>query len=361
MTANSTSANSATPSGAKADLQGLELAEHHFGPLLHPTLAIQRAWTNYSTDRLQTTQKYRTVVSVSGKNSEEDSEEDEYDDYSDKAWLLNSIKACVPQIEEEMDLEEDTLLKCITILCNDTVLDDDDSRSTDHIVRIYSPTAPMCIDVHFQSHYRSRGSEVEWFYSIGYKIQRRLPATAGNVLLVKKDLCIVPPEVHTRNGWQTLCWGYYYDSDGNYGKSWRCVELGKVELHEEAVLDVHEALFGDLEKPAESDSEAVLAHQRSLVRGIRLLLAAVGIPYKVACTDDESDEESHGPILEGISGGWVGRGIRNACGLLLTRDAEEERKGASERQEEVKGEDDDDDDDDDEHYRSGDGDSDYGF
>lgn len=373
MSANS--ANSVDPSMAKTKLQGLELAEHHFGPLLRPTHATQSAWTNYSINRLQTNQKYRNIVSVSRKGSEGGSEEnsmevedgseedsgeddDEYDEYSDEAWLLDSVKAYVSQIEKEMNFENGILQKCITILWNETVLDDEDPRSTDHIVRIYSPTAPVYIDVHFQYYCRSRWSEVEWFYSIGYKIQRRPSATAGNALAIKNELKMSsPPDVHTRNGWQTLCWGYYDDSDGNYGKNWRRIECGQVELHEEGAVDVHEVLFGELEKPAESDSEATLAYHRSLIRGIRMLLAAVGISYQVACTDDERDKGPHDLMLEGLGDKWVGRAIRNACGLRLARDAEDEQKGAQGRQEELKGYDEDDDDDDDE----GDYDDDYGF
>ncbi|KAG1720406.1 hypothetical protein EDB19DRAFT_1647145 [Suillus lakei] len=333
------SANSTGPSAAKTDLQGLELAEDHFGPLLHPTRATQRAWTNYSVNRLETNQKYRTVI-VSGEDSEEDSEEDEYGygDEPDDVWLSNSIKACVSQLEEEMDLEAGTLLKCITILYDSTELDEEEPRSTESNVRIYSPTTPMYIDVHFKYHCRARMSEIEWFYSLGYKIQRRPPATAGDVCAIDKELGQGGlPDVHTHNGWQSICWGYYDDSNGNYGKNWRRVELGQIELYEEGVMDVHETLFGDLEKPATTDPEAMLAYRRSLVRGIRLLLAAVGLSYEVACTDDEIDVEPDRLMLEGLSDRWVGRGIRNACGIRLTRDAEKERKGAQQRREEAKG------------------------
>ncbi|KAG2143451.1 uncharacterized protein EDB93DRAFT_1088292 [Suillus bovinus] len=337
MSANN--ANSVDASAAKTNLQGLDLAQHYFGPLLRPTRATQTAWTNYSINRLQTNKKYRTVVSVSRKGSEngseggseEDSEEDEDD-----------VKAHVSEIEKEMNFENGFLQKCITILWNETELDDEDPRSTDHIVRIYSPTAPMYIDVHLQYYCRSRWSEVEWFYSLGYKIQRRPSATKGDAFSIKNELTMgCPPDVHKRNGWQTLCWGYYDDSDGNYGKNWRRIECGNVELHEQGVLDVHEALFGELEKPTETDSEAMLAYHRSLVRGIRMLLAAVGISYHVACADDESDKGPYDLMLEGLSDKWVGRCIRNACGLRLARDAEGERKGAQERQEEAKGYDDD--------------------
>ncbi|KAG2123410.1 hypothetical protein DEU56DRAFT_893685 [Suillus clintonianus] len=346
------SADSTNPSAAKTELQGLELAEHHFGPLLHPTRATQRAWTNYAINRLQTNQEYGSVLD---EDSGEDSDEDEYG-YGvelDEIWLSSSIKACVSQIEEEMDLEAGTLQKCITIVYNNTELDDVDPRSTESIVRIYSPSTPMYIDVHFKYHCRARMSEIEWFYSLGYKIQRRPPATAGDVCTIDKGLGQGgPQDVHTHNGWQSICWGYYDDSNGNYGRKWRRVEIAKMELYEEGVMDVHETLFGDLEKPAPTDPEAMLAYRRSLVRSIRLLLAAVGLSYGVACTDDESDVEPNQLMLEGLSDRWVGRGIRNACGLRLAGDAEKERKGAQQRREEAKRYDNPYDSEDDEHYDS---------
>ncbi|KAG1856730.1 hypothetical protein F4604DRAFT_1659564 [Suillus subluteus] len=338
------SADSATPSGAKTDLQGLELAEHHFGPLLRPTRATQSAWTNYSISRLQTNEKYHTVVSASRKGSEEDSGEYEYDERSNEAWLFDHVKACVSGIEKEMDMEDGILQKCTIILNNETAPDEEPR----YIIRIYSPTVPMYIDVNFQYYCHSRRSEVEWFCSLGYRIQRRPSATAGDALAIKKVIIKgSPPNVHTRNGWQTLCWGYYHDSNENYGEDWPRIECGKVELDEDGVMDIYEALFGELEKPAETDSEAMLAYRRSLVRGMRLLLAAVGISYNVACTDDESDGGPHELMLEGPGDKWVGRGIRNACGFRLARDAEEERKGAQERQEEAEGYEDEDEEDND--------------
>lgn len=135
MPANTSSADSANPSAVNTDLQGLELAEHHFGPLLHPTRATQSAWTNYSINRLQTSQKYSAVNSRRGSEdspeddpedgSEDDSGEDEY---NDEDWLLGGIIVNVSQIEKEMNLEHGILRKCITILSNDTVLDEDEVR-----------------------------------------------------------------------------------------------------------------------------------------------------------------------------------------------------------------------------------------
>ncbi|KAG2143943.1 hypothetical protein BD769DRAFT_998531 [Suillus cothurnatus] len=110
---------------------------------------------------LQTNEKYC---------SEGDSGEYEYDvECSNEAWLFDHIKACISQIEEEIDFEDGILQKCITMLSHETVPDHEEPR---YIIRIYSPTAPMYIDVNFQYYCPSHWSEVKWFYSLGYKIQR---------------------------------------------------------------------------------------------------------------------------------------------------------------------------------------------
>lgn len=110
--------------------------------------------------------------------------------------------------------------------------EDSDPRSADLTVRIYSPTAPMYIDVDFQYYLHSRFSSVQWLYSLGFKIHRRPSATAGDASVIKNELRKARmPDVHTRNGWQNLAWGYYDDSYGH--KNWRPVERGKAELHEE--------------------------------------------------------------------------------------------------------------------------------
>jgi hypothetical protein len=119
-----------TNSSTKKERQGLELAERLFGPLLHPIAATQSAWNSYSLNRLKTNEKRGNVLSGSG----EDDEEDEYhsdgsNDYDMDAWLSKSIKSCVSQIESEMDLDVGTLQKCLTILSQDTELDDSDVRT----------------------------------------------------------------------------------------------------------------------------------------------------------------------------------------------------------------------------------------
>jgi hypothetical protein len=106
---------------------------------------------------------------------------------------------------------------------------------------------------------------------------------------------------------------------------------GDVELHEEGVLDVHEALFGPIETPSSDNADELLAYRRKLVATVRLLLAAVGIDYEVACTDEETDEGPRDYMLEGLSDKWVARGIRDACGFQLSGDEEAAKRGEEER------------------------------
>lgn len=208
-------------------------------------------------------------------------------------------------------------------------------RNADILVRIYSLATPKYVDVHIKYHCRSRLYEIEWYYSIGYKIYNRIsglpsdyrePSTNGP-----------PPFWHSRGGWQSICWGYFDDS-GNYGRNWRRNEVADMGLHEEGVIDVHEVLFGPIEMPLSKDAEAVLAYRRKLVTTVRLLLAAVGVDYGVACTDEEKDGRPYHYMLEGLGDQWVPRGIRAACGFQLSGDAEAARRGQEERREHAAGE-----------------------
>ena len=82
--------------------------------------------------------------------------------------------------------------------------------------------------------------------------------------------------------------------DGNHRPRWHFLEVADMGLHEEAVLNVHEALFGPIEAPSSDDANGVLAYrvQAKLVATVCFLLAALGIHYEVACTDEETDEIS---------------------------------------------------------------------
>ena len=197
-------------------------------------------------------------------------------------------------------------------------------RNADVLVRIYSRAAPKYIDVHIKYHCRSRMYSIEWFYSLGYSIHNRISGEPASYLEPSED---GPPSVwHTRGGLQLICWGYY-DDDGSYGHRWHRIEVAEMGLHEDGVLDVHEALFGPINTPPSDNADAVLEYRRKLIATARLLFAAVGISYAVACTDEETDERPDDYTLEGLGDKWVARGIREACGFQLSKDAEAKSRG----------------------------------
>ncbi|KAH0833948.1 hypothetical protein J3R83DRAFT_11144 [Lanmaoa asiatica] len=188
--------------------------------------------------------------------------------------------------------------------------------------------------------------EIEWYYSLGYRIYNRI---SGSPTAYHDPSIDGPPSMwHSRGGWQSICWGYYDDENGNYGRRWRRIEVAEMGLHEEGVLDVYEALFGPIDTPPNDNADALLEYRRKLVATVRLLFAAVRLRYEVACADGERDEGPREYMLEGLVDKWVARGIREACGSQLSGDAEAAERGSKERELEADSEGGDDDDDDDE-------------
>lgn len=119
------------------------------------------------------------------------------------------------------------------------------------------------------------------------------------------------------------------------------------------MLDIHEALWGTLEDVPDDADDSKEKHRRDLVNSVRILLAAVGIDYKIACKDNEGDDSGRVWMLEGLSDRWFARGVRKACGFQLKDDPEAEARGRQEKAE-MWQHDDDDEDEDDEDYDSDD-------
>ncbi|KAG2065518.1 hypothetical protein BDR04DRAFT_1108337 [Suillus decipiens] len=60
----------------------------------------------------------------------------------------------------------------------------------------------MYIDVHFKYYRCARISEIEWFYSLGYKIQHWPPTTADDADAIDDELVQGGPrDVHAQKGW----------------------------------------------------------------------------------------------------------------------------------------------------------------
>jgi hypothetical protein len=124
-----------------------------------------------------------------------------------------------PAVEGELGLDVGTLQKCVSVLWRDIEWDDDavsghvssipvitsDSpspfwypRDAEISARVYSLATPKYIDVHVKYHCRSGVYDVEWDYSLGYKIHHHIsePPTAYRNPSTKDN----PSDWHTRGG-----------------------------------------------------------------------------------------------------------------------------------------------------------------
>ncbi|EIW76556.1 hypothetical protein CONPUDRAFT_157743 [Coniophora puteana RWD-64-598 SS2] len=314
------------------DLQGLELAQQKFGPLLSPISGTPHDWTNYVISRSETVEKY-------GCEDGSEHEASLNKDYGHDCCghLQESIRERVKEMEEELQVPVGTFQKCISVLQRDTDMNEnEDPQCADNVVRIYSPSCPSCIDLHF--HYSNYGG---WNYSLGFKILRQLPAHGANYryrgwLPDRQPSDSEYSRMHTRCGWRSISWGYTVKLESHCAPEFEC---GEVDLNLEGVLEIHKILFGPIKEPEdEMDAKERVAYRRKLVASVRLLLAAMGIGYKVACEDSEEDvtsseiEGMHWE-LESLSwDSWVARGVRKACGFELSRDAAQDASSKEMRQ-----------------------------
>ena len=181
--------------------------------------------------------------------------------------------------------------------------------------RIYSPTQPVYIDIHFFYECRPRRA---WGYSLKFKIYSR-PGT--------NDF-----KPYSRNGWSSIAHGSYSHYDRS-GKKWVKVENTALDLGEDDVKQVYEALWGPLDDiRGDDEDKQEMDRRRKIVDAVRVLLAAVGIGYDIAINDDEEDDPCDVYMLEGLSDRWFARGVRKACGFQLKNDLENEKKRLAERE-----------------------------
>jgi len=330
---------------------GLALAEKTFGPLLSPVTASEAAWTNYAANRSSTFEKF----AVDPHRSFKELGDDAINDYMSK---------CVSELENEMELPEGTLKKCVVVLNEGCEVEEEvtNPQTAWAFARVYSPSSPAYIDVHFDYANVCGMHEVRWNYALGFKITHKPRPEHANIAALRKEVDnldrVSASSMHNSKGWRSVCHGFFDNSNGNSGRKWRRIERGAVDLTQNDVLEISKALFGDIEEPAPGASDAEkLEYRRKLVWSVRLLFAAVGIGYQIACTDSEEDKSSDSYGLRSIkwvletdrSDSWVARGVRKACGFQLSSDADEDAKSHERRREEEEGNywvDDDDDDDD---------------
>jgi len=172
---------------------------------------------------------------------------------------------------------------------------------------------------------------------MGFKIYSRAGSSDYFSPALREFDRVVHDSAYTHNGWRPISWACFEDYQPNV-KKWRKIEHSAFKLGKDDILDVYEALWGPWEEDTQTTDETTkFNHRRKLVNTVRLLLGAVGIDYKIACTDEESDCPGWDWNLEGLSDRWFARETRKACGFQLCYDPEEEAKGRKEKLEEING------------------------
>lgn len=208
--------------------------------------------------------------------------------------------------------------------------------------------------------------------SLGYKIHSR-PIGPDKPGAEPKDLRKLSVSgdirtMHTRKGWHSIMWAGWDEMGGeNQGRKFQRIEQWSIDWYSEGIQDVFEVLFGPYpELQPYSDDRAkeqyTVSKRKAMVRTVRILLAAVGMDYRVATEDGEEDVppdsySGKGEISYHLenSDKWFARETRAACGFQLQRDPEEKRKGEAEQEELRREFDDSEEDEDEDEDEDGDG------
>ncbi|KAF8974288.1 hypothetical protein BDZ97DRAFT_1772827 [Flammula alnicola] len=325
--------------------------------LQDPEPANERAWELYTANR-QGASGFRGMKGLKeprerdGDEDEDDDDEDDEDEEDSDEWhygdddnkfVLKGIQSVMARLEDEMDFEDEVLQSSYKVLSCDALFEEEDEpRTVKTLTRIYSPTKPTYVDVHFDYHCRSRMNSIEWYYKLGFKIYTRLGVSDYHPASLTRFERGSFESAYSSDGWRPIAYGFF-DDMGEYGRHWKRVERSEFKLGHDDILDVYEALCGPLEDlPDDADEATRDGRRRELVNIVRLLLGAVGIDYRIACTDDGRDDARRPYMLEGLSDRWVARETRKACGFQLERDPEEEARGREEKIEEMRGQSDED-------------------
>ncbi|EIW76577.1 hypothetical protein CONPUDRAFT_168417 [Coniophora puteana RWD-64-598 SS2] len=329
----------------QATLSGLALARQTFGPLFPVVPASEDAWNNYVANRSSTLREFAVNPDRSPKGPNDD-------------VIKHEVAKRVCELESEMGVAPPGVFrKCVIVLDEkyELVGEGDSFRSAEILSRIYSPASPAYIDVHFE-YYSGPSAEspgsVKWQYALGFKVTHDVTLSPANLSALKGEVGdwdgVRTSSMHRSNGWRSICWAFYdnsHKSNVERQPGQTSVEHGLVDITPNDVIDVCQLLFGRTEQPAVNASAAEQLHyRRKLVWGVRMLLASVGIAYRIACVVSEADLSPHfyGPgvipwFLQSVTTDfWVARGVRRACGFWLPRDPvedtlNEERRRREER------------------------------
>ncbi|THH31713.1 hypothetical protein EUX98_g2487 [Antrodiella citrinella] len=249
--------------------------------------------------------------------------------------LLDQIRAGFDDTLTDLDLttEQQQAIGDGLVPFRFEVLDNwGDVVEADVMTRIYSPTKPSAVDVYFAYHRVTHYESAEFDCRLMYRIHDPIPST---------DLAMPHPDIAPRPGFHG--WRLVFEvglADLPPGPAWRPIDQTLWGLQEPELNRIHAALF---------DSERDLATGINKVDTLRLLMAAVGIPFSVA-RDEEGQDGQDAPEIGKIEWEldheeWIALNIRKVCGIPLERDAQYKPRSLDDEYYDDGGEDDDDDDD----------------
>ncbi|KAH8100025.1 hypothetical protein BXZ70DRAFT_200352 [Cristinia sonorae] len=211
-----------------------------------------------------------------------------------------------------------------------------DVIDADVMTRIYSPTKPSSVDVYWAYHHRTRWESVEFDCRLMYRVHDPVPSS---------DLGLPRGGTAPRVGREG--WKLFFElglADLPPGRRWKPIDQMEWGLKEADAKRIHEALFDTEERSPLKTVDKVAT--------MRMLLAAAGIPFGVARTEDGDDGQDPERIAtvrwELDHDEWIALNIRKACGVSLQRDANYKPRSADDDDDYPE----DSDEDDDEEYDS---------
>lgn len=178
---------------------------------------------------------------------------------------------------------------------------------------LYSPTHPSSVDVYFAYHRITHLEFIEFDCRLMYRLHAPL-------LPSDRSLNVPAPNTAPRagvDGWRLMFEVGFADLPPS-DEEWKPVDQTEWGLTTSDLDAIRIALFGA--PPSTWDGVGNLDV-------VRLLMAAVGIPFGVATEEDDEDTDGQDPAEVGTilweldHEQWIALNIRKVCGVPLERDA----------------------------------------
>ncbi|TFY83910.1 hypothetical protein EWM64_g103 [Hericium alpestre] len=253
-----------------------------------------------------------------------------------------AAEACIDDAFEELECDENVenaayrkMIRAATLksLCGENDLKEEERKKiadavvnvslwTNHggfemrdvyvITRIHSLVAPKSVDMHLTYHYRTRLSSVEYYYTLGFRINATPVPPLEDIPRRSNEVVFV----HTGQGWRTFGWFCL----GHRRTEHSACLVSRFDLQE-----VHDALFGPVET-------GKLGERVSLRGTAKLMLASVGFEFDIALDEEDKAKNGDGHTVNdgarlclsarkpGISAAY----LRTICGIPPLEDDDAE-------------------------------------